>query len=122
MKLRRMLALFCITALLFLPSAILASEGKEMTVKGEVLDLACYVSNDAQGGEHSKCAVKCVKSGQPMGLKAADGTVYVLFADHDDASAYDSAKDFAGQEVELKGVMSSRGGLEGITVHGVTAL
>ncbi len=122
MKLRRMLALLCITALLFLPSAILASEGEEMTVEGEVLDLACYVSHESHGEEHAKCAMKCVKSGQPMGLKAADGTVYVLFADHGDASAYESAKDLAGQSVELKGVMTSRGGLQGITVHGVTAL
>ena len=124
MKLRRMLALLCITALLFLPSAILASEGEgeETTVKGEVLDLACYVSHESHGEEHAKCAMKCVKSGQPMGLKAEDGTVYVLFADHGDASAYESAKDFAGKQVELKGVMTSRGDMQGITVHGVTAL
>jgi hypothetical protein len=51
-----------------------------------------------------------------MGLLAEDGTVYLLFADHGDADAYETAKDYAGKKVEISGPMASRAGMKGITV------
>ena len=97
-------------------------EEKASSVQGEVLDLACYVGRGGMGEGHAGCAAKCLKSGQPMGLLATDGTVYVLFADHSDASAYDKAKDLAGKKVEVTGEVASKGAMKGITVHGVKAL
>lgn len=111
------------TALAFAPA--LAAEGAkaaDTTVKGEVLDLACYVAKGAKGPGHAQCAKECVKGGQPMGLLGSDGTVYLLFADHGDPSAFDKTKDFAGHQVEITGVKESMGSLHGITVHGVKAL
>lgn len=95
---------------------------KTSAVRGEVLDLACYVGHGGQGEGHAGCATKCLKGGQPMGLLGTDGTVYVLFADHGDASAFEKTKDFAGKSVEVTGEVASKGGLKGITVHGVKAL
>jgi hypothetical protein len=119
MKLQKVFAAVSIAALALLPVAALAAEGKEVTVKGEILDLACYVAHDAQGDEHVNCALRCVKAGQPMGLKAEDGTVYILFADHADASAYEQAKQYAGKVVEISGPAADRAGLKGITVQSV---
>jgi hypothetical protein len=108
----------------------LANEGEEghgdhhdqMTVRGEILDMACYVAHEAKGPDHAGCAKRCVKGGQPMGLLADDGTVYLLYASHDDGTAFEQTKEFAGQKVEIKGVMATQAGIKGLEVHGVKAL
>jgi len=98
-----------------------ASE-KKMTLQGEVLDMACFVAHNGQGPSHAACALKCLKDGQPMGLLAKDGTVYLLFADHGDATAYNEAKEFAGKNVEIQGPLASKGTFKGITVESVKLL
>ena len=128
MKVRMSLATFAAVALAF-SGAVAADEHagmkageKSSVVKGEVLDLSCYMGHGGEGEGHAGCAAKCLKGGQPMGLLGTDGAVYVLFADHSDASAYDKAKDFAGKKVEVTGEVATKGALKGITVHGVKAL
>ncbi|NIM61104.1 MAG: hypothetical protein GTN89_09955 [Acidobacteria bacterium] len=93
-----------------------------MTVKGEILDLACYVAHQAKGADHAGCAKKCVKGGQPMGLLADDGTVYLLYASHSDASAFEAAKEHAGRKVEITGAAATEAGIKGLEVHGVKPL
>lgn len=95
---------------------------KASVVKGEILDLSCYMGHGGQGEGHAGCAAKCLKGGQPMGLLGTDGGVYLLFADHADSTAYEKAKEFAGKKVEITGDVASKGALKGITVHGVKAL
>jgi hypothetical protein len=48
------------------------------SVTGEVIDVACYFDNGACGPAHAACASMCIASGLPVGLKARDGTIYVL--------------------------------------------
>ena len=96
-----------------------ADEKGAVTVTGEILDMACYISHGAKGADHAACAKRCVKGGQPMGLLAKDGKVYLLYADHGDASAFESAKNFAGETVTISGTKSVQGGMEGIEVHKV---
>jgi hypothetical protein len=55
-------------------------QGQEILVKGEVLDLTCYVAYNASGPEHASCAMDCIRSGLPVGIKAEDGKVYLLTA------------------------------------------
>ena len=122
MNIRKWLAFVAIAAIVVFPLLAGAAEVEETSVKGEILDLACYVAHDGQGKDHAGCAVKCVKSGQPMGLLASDGKVYVLFADHGDAAPYEAAKDLAGKKAEITGSVSNRDGMKGITVRAVKAL
>jgi len=111
---------------LALPLAVLAlpalAGGDDVTVQGEVLDLACYIGHGAKGDEHAPCAAKCVKSGQPMGLLASDGKVYLLVASHKDATAFEQAKEFAGKRVEIHGIAMARDGLAAVEVASVKAL
>ena len=100
----------------------LADEGGEkVTVKGEVVDLACWVAHGAQGEEHAKCAKACAKGGQPIGLLTADGTVYLLYASHQDGSAFEQTKELAGGNVEITGLKASKGGIQGLEVNAVKA-
>jgi hypothetical protein len=124
MKIRTMLGLLAFAALV-VPSIAFAAEpaaAKPSAIQGEVLDLACYMGHGAQGEGHAGCAAKCLKGGQPMGLLGTDGTVYVLLASHEDASAFEKTKTLAGKKVEVTGEVATKGALKGITVSGVKAL
>jgi membrane protein involved in colicin uptake len=128
MKIRMLFTMLAALALGFSGAAAAeekaAAKAAEKTsaVQGEVLDLSCYMGHGGQGEGHAGCAAKCLKGGQPMGLLGTDGAVYVLFADHGDASAFEKAKELAGKKVEVEGEVATKGALKGITVHGVKAL
>ena len=117
-------AAVAITLVLLAPAAgLLASGGEEaadVTLKGEVLDMACYLGHESKGPEHEKCALKCAKMGQPIGLLTQDGKVYLLVADHADQTAFEQAKTFAGQQVTIIGSVAGRAGMEALTVHKVS--
>jgi type 1 fimbria pilin len=97
-------------------------DAKDVTVQGEVLDMSCYVAHDGKGPGHAACAAKCMKDGQPVGLLAKDGTVYLLFADHGDTSAFTKTKDLVSKNVEIEGAPADKAGIKGITVKAVKAL
>jgi len=119
---RWLLAAMAALMLAALTVAVQAEGGEKVTVQGEILDMACYVAHGATGAEHAKCAKTCVKGGQPMGILAKDGTVYLLYASHEDGTAFGETKEFAGAQVELTGLMATKAGIKGIEVHSVKAL
>jgi hypothetical protein len=55
------------------------AEGKRLRVTGEVVDVSCYLQLGKHGAAHVACAKKCATNGQPIGLLAADHTLYLLF-------------------------------------------
>lgn len=70
-----------------------ADEGKPITIVGELIDTACFMSSDgeAKGSDHAACAKECLGSGIPAGIlpdgKGADEALFLLtnpkpFADH----------------------------------------
>ncbi|QSR83854.1 hypothetical protein [Methylacidimicrobium sp. B4] len=59
-----------------------AEEKQEVTVKGELVDLYCYLDHGAAGDKHSSCARKCINLGLPVGLKGDDGKLYMLYGEH----------------------------------------
>lgn len=124
---RRMIPALALVLLFGGPAgAVMAAEkgsgSPGVTLTGEILDLACYLSHGAKGPEHASCAQKCAEMGQPIGLAATDGKVYVLMADHADASAFTQAKSFAGRKVEIKGQVAAKDGMNGLTVLAVKTL
>ena len=114
------LSVLAVFALTFVPTLVRAEE-KEKTIKGEVLDLACYLSQGAKGADHASCARSCAKGGQPMGLLSDDGKVYTLIANHDNMKPFEDAKGLAGAHVEVKGKVYKQGALEGIEVLAIAA-
>ncbi len=59
-----------------------AKGGKEMTIRGEVVDLQCYVTGltgAGRGASHKDCAISCAKGGIPLGiLEEKTNTLYVV--------------------------------------------
>lgn len=96
--------------------------GKDITIRGEILDMACWVAHEGKGPKHAACAQKCLKDGQPVGLLTQDGTVYLLFGDHADTSAYSQARGLGAKNVEIRGEVTDRAGIHGLTVKSVKAL
>jgi hypothetical protein len=61
------------------------TEGKPITVQGELIDTACFVTSDGdgKGKDHAECAAKCMKSGIPAGIlpegsKDSDAVTFLL--------------------------------------------
>jgi len=45
-----------------------------VSLKGEVVDLWCFLEGGDHGAEHKACAVTCAKAGNPIGLLTTRGT------------------------------------------------
>ncbi len=103
-----------------LAGAVFASE-ETGSWTGEVVDLACYVSQGAKGADHAGCAKSCVKNGQPMGLLTDDGTLVLLAADHKNGEPYEALKDMAGGTASVSGSVAERDGMKVVTVTGSKA-
>ena len=101
--------------------ASIASAQEPVTVKGEIVDLACYLSKGSKGKRHKTCAQLCAKKGLPIGVLSESGDVYLLIEDHDDPAPYESAKGFAGEQAEVTGKKFTKGGIQSILVSGAKA-
>ena len=101
------------------PSSGLASADeptpRPVTLKGEIVDLACYFVHEGKGEGHSLCAKACVQGGSPVGL-LADGRLFILFAPHEAAAPFEEAKKLAGQKAEVTGTIHDRNGVKGLAV------
>jgi hypothetical protein len=103
-----------------------AQEGAlAIKVTGEVLDLFCYLDRGFSGEVHRDCAYRCVHGGEPMGLLARDGKVYLLMIDHWYAMdrrnqsywrQYEQTKEYAGLMVTISGYLKKRKGISAIEV------
>jgi hypothetical protein len=92
------------------------AQDKETTVKGELLDLDCYMASGAHGNDHKSCADMCINSGAPMGVLTTDGKVYLVVAGHNKKEPYDELKKHAGEEVSVTGTVNEKDGIKGIVV------
>jgi hypothetical protein len=87
-----------------------AKAPKSMTIKGELVDMACYVSHGAMGEKHKDCATKCVAGGMPMGVLTSDNKLYLLTMNHDNPDPFNQAKEMMAAQVEVTGNVSERNG------------
>ncbi len=86
-----------------------APAASQTTVKGEVLDMACYLDHGASGDKHAACAAKCISSGLPVGIKDADGKVYLIIGAHKPMN--DKLASSAGKTISVRGKLASRDGI-----------
>lgn len=102
--------------------------GQTTTVRGEVVELACYLANNLTGPKHAVCAVSCAEGGAPLGiLDKKAGKAYLIVLDHDDLMGAKSDmvlkkfKPYIAKDVTATGKIIQRGGLTGIAVASVKA-
>jgi hypothetical protein len=92
------------------------AQGQEIFVKGEVLDMTCYIAYNLSGPEHASCARDCIRSGLPVGIKAEDGKVYLLTGKAGRPVNAELA-DYAAKIVTIKGKESIRDGFAQLQVE-----
>lgn len=93
---------------------------KEVTLKGEVVDVACYIAHGAKGEKHKECGESCAKAGGALGILTADGKLYVsLLPDSHASGPNDMLMDHIAHQVEAKGFVRSKGGVNGIMITSV---
>lgn len=110
------LSLIAVSAFALTPAVVRAHEGEEhgakgeeKTVKGEVIDMACYVDHGATGEKHADCAKKCISMGLPVGIKGEDGKTYILIGEHKPINS--EFEKYAAQTITVKGKVVSRDGV-----------
>lgn len=86
------------------------------TLKGELVDLGCYLDHGTTGEKHGKCAKMCVTGGAPMGLVTKAGDLYLVVGAHGQEKAFAAAKELAGENASLTGNLTKKGGLQAIMV------
>ena len=99
-----------------------ASAQEDVTVQGEIVDMACYMAKGSRGAAHKSCAQMCAKKGVPIGVLTDAGEVYLLLDDHNNPDPYDGAKKLAGERAEISGKKFSKQGVASIVVGGVKGL
>jgi hypothetical protein len=88
--------------------------GKEVTMKGEILDLYCFMNHpeDGQGPDHAKCAASCINKGLPIGFMS-DGEVYLVVGkDHEPVAS--TVAEYAGKQSVLTGKVLMHHGMKAI--------
>ena len=121
MKTRVIRFALAVTALLMLPSIPSSGQpkGEKVTVKGEVVDLWCYLEGGDRGADHKKCAVTCAKAGNPIGLVTDTDEVYVLMGIKDHQPGKDIFIDKMADTVTVEGTLVKKGGTQVIYVSSV---
>ena len=89
--------------------AATAAAPTDVTVTGEVLDMACYIDHGAHGEKHAGCAKTCIESGLPVGIKTADGKVFLIIGEHKPLNK--ELAEFAAKTITIKGKLVTRDGI-----------
>lgn len=98
--------------------------GTVRTVVGEIVDFSCYLEVGKHGEKHRDCAQKCFQNGQPIGLLAQDGTLYMLMEEEHDprrdgmTNFRQAAIDAAAHIMEVSGTVTNVNGFNAMYVHG----
>ena len=106
-------ASMCVAALAFPAFAA------DMTIKGEVVDIACATSKQeaGKGAGHATCAMVCAKKGLAVGILTADA-IYAVTGDY---TAKTNAKllDFVAKNVIATGAVTEKDGVKLINVKSI---
>ncbi len=96
----------------------MSSKVKTTTIKGEVVDLACYLSKGLHGKSHEQCARACIRGGLPVGILTKSGEVYLAIgANHKPANSM--LLPYAAKQVDVTGNVERRGGVDIVAVSSV---
>ena len=118
---KRYCVLLIMLAALMVPFVGVSAED-EVTLKGEPVDIQCYLTGQSGEG-HASCAASCAEKGLPIGFvtKGEDGKdqmYLVMGANRKPAKDYMAAH--MGKTVQAKGTVVDKDGLKILTVTEVT--
>lgn len=95
--------------------------GKPVTIVGEIVDFSCYLQLGKHGEAHRSCGAKCALAGEPVGVLAKDGTLYMLMPEEHDPRR-DGGVDAKTVAAENMGHIVEVNGTEAATVDGYRSI
>jgi molybdopterin-guanine dinucleotide biosynthesis protein A len=100
----------CVAGAAFVAAMALPAFAADVTVKGEVVDIACATKKGegGKGDAHAACAMACAKKGMPVGVLTSDA-IYEITGDF---AANSNAKllDFVAKQVTVTGEVTEKDG------------
>ena len=94
--------------------------GKEVTIKGELVDSLCYVAMASKGSGHKQCAMDCAKAGIPISIvEDSTGKMYTVLPKEDKTGYPTRVISKMGDKVTLKGDLYENGGNKYVAVESV---
>lgn len=122
MKLRNVVKISLVVALVAGILAWSSDTGKSTTVKGFVLDSACAFTKGLKKPISAECATACAKAGSPLVILTDSGNIYWPIADTTPSSGQnDKLLPFAGQKVTASGKVYARGGSTALVIEKIEA-
>lgn len=94
-------------------------KGDAVTIKGEVVDLWCYLEGGDHGADHKQCAISCAKAGNPIGLVTEKGDIYVMMGIKDHEPGKDVLIGKMADTVTVEGTLVKKGGIQVVYVSAV---
>ncbi len=94
-------------------------KGERATIRGEVVDLWCYLEGGDRGAAKKACATACAKAGNPIGIVDARGNVYVAAGLKDHEPGRTLLLDRMSEEVTVTGTVVRNGGVQMVYVDSV---
>ena len=94
-------------------------KGERATIKGEIVDLWCYLEGGDRGPAKKACATACAKAGNPIGLLDGKGNLYLTAGLKDHEPGRTLLLDRMSQEVTVTGTLVKNGGVQMIYVDSV---
>lgn len=121
---KQMTKILCVLVLTLSVGSMLAqdkmkSKAKESVVKGEVVDVSCYLAHgkDGIGDGHKECAAACAKNGGMLGILTKEGMLYVSVLPDDHKTGPNAIlMDHVSHNVEATGIVRKKGGVNGIMI------
>ncbi|MEO1206884.1 MAG: hypothetical protein AAFV45_11185 [Pseudomonadota bacterium] len=106
-----------------------ATTPEPIEVKGEIIDTWCYLSGVMGGPDavvgtaHHTCALWCAAGGIPVGVRAEDGTVYMVLKikGEDPLAQTDTIMEIQSNLITAKGQHYVRDGVNYLVVEHVVA-
>jgi len=118
---------FVLFAALVMAAAGLAAQiippvikGQDTTVKGEIVDLYCFIRGGFHGAGHKTCSTKCAAQGNPIGFVDEKGDIYTLTGHADYQATHDVRDELAAkmnETVTLGGTVVKKGSTQLLYVN-----
>jgi hypothetical protein len=100
----------------FVAASVPLAAGDAKTLKGEVVDQACYTKDKGNVGEkHKDCGLTCLKKGSKLAFVTPDGQVFTIVGDYTENKNAKLADLFA-MPVEATGEVSEKDGAKELKI------
>jgi hypothetical protein len=107
----RLVAMSMLAVLMAGNSAHAQPKGERTTIKGEVVDLWCFMEGGDRGPAKKECATACAKAGNPIGILDTKGDLYVAAGIKDHQSAQALLLNRMSDQVSVTGTLVKTGGV-----------